>query len=142
MTNVERTIHIEAPAADVWRVIKDVERWPEWTASVHRLKRLDNGEFGVDGSARIRLRGVLGSSLWRVTSYDDGRAFVWESRAPGLTSTGNHIVEPDGAGSRVTLTVTQRGIGTVLLGPLLARITRENVRTEIEGLKRRCEAAA
>jgi uncharacterized membrane protein len=34
-------VEIEAPAGVVWDVFSDVERWPEWTASVTRLVALD-----------------------------------------------------------------------------------------------------
>ena len=34
-------VEIDAPAAEVWDVFSDVERWPEWTASVTRLVALD-----------------------------------------------------------------------------------------------------
>lgn len=140
MVNVERTLHVDAPPADVWRVIADVSRWAEWTPTVRRMERLDAAPFGAGSGARIWLLGALGSSVWRVTSFDEGRAFTWESRTAGVHSIADHTVEPDGAGSRVTLTMTQRGIGSLLLRPFLARISRRNLQIEIDGLKRRAES--
>src|SRR5215211_5110690 len=45
----EGSISVEAPAARVWDVFTDVERWPEWTASVERIIARD----GAGGAAEI-----------------------------------------------------------------------------------------
>lgn len=140
MIRVERTLHIDAAPTDVWAALSAVERWSEWTATVRRMERVDAGKpFGVGSSARIWLMGGVGSSVWHVTSYEEGRAFAWDSRTAGVHSIADHVVEADGAGSRVTLTVTQRGIGSLLLRPFLARVSRRNVQIEIDGLKGRVE---
>lgn len=140
MINVERAIHIDALPAAVWSVVADVDRWPEWTPTLKRIERDPSRPFGAGSEARLWLKGVLGASLWRVTDYDAERhTFTWESRAPGLHSVGGHLVEPDGAGSRVKLRVTQNGIGSMLLRPLIGRVSRRNMQLEAESLRRRCE---
>ena len=35
--HAEDSIEIHAPAEIVWRVYRDVERWPEWTASIDQV---------------------------------------------------------------------------------------------------------
>ena len=52
-----------------------------------------------------------------------------------------HVIEPDGNGSKVTLTVDLSGIVATLFGPMIAGQSRKNVEMEAEGLKRWCEAA-
>ena len=39
----EATIDVAAPAQFLFEVYTDVERWPEWTASVTSVERLDQG---------------------------------------------------------------------------------------------------
>jgi uncharacterized protein YndB with AHSA1/START domain len=40
---IERIIDIDAPPERVWTVMTEVERWPEWTASVTGVALLDKG---------------------------------------------------------------------------------------------------
>ena len=48
----EGSIEIEAPAAVVWDVFTDVERWPEWTASIERVVALDGPGIEVGQAVR------------------------------------------------------------------------------------------
>ncbi len=43
---------IDAPPEVVWRVMTDVERWPEWTLTAERIERLDEGDFRLGSRAR------------------------------------------------------------------------------------------
>ena len=51
---IEQTIDIDASREKVWTVITDVERWPEWTASVTSMALLDKAPFDVGSQARLR----------------------------------------------------------------------------------------
>ena len=50
---IERTIDIAAPPDKVWAVMSDVERWPEWTASVTTVELFDNRPFEVGARALV-----------------------------------------------------------------------------------------
>jgi uncharacterized membrane protein len=43
----EDSVEIDAPAQLVWEVFSDVERWPEWTASVTSLVAQDGAGLAV-----------------------------------------------------------------------------------------------
>jgi hypothetical protein len=116
----------------------DVERWPEWTSSVRNIQRLDGGEFRVGSRARVA-QPKLPTVVWRVSSLEPGREFQWENRSPVLHSVGGHRVEPEGGGSKVTLWIEQTGLMLPILALFYKGLTRRYVRTEAEGLKRRCE---
>ena len=59
-----------------------------------------------------------------------------------MKASGEHIIEPDGSGSKVTLVASATGLLATLFAPVAFFTTRGNVRTEAEGLKRRCEREA
>jgi hypothetical protein len=136
----EHTIDIAAEADVVWDVMSDVERWPEWTASVRGAQLLDSG--GLRPGQRARLRQPrLPVAIWTVDRIEHGRTFAWSSDAAGLRSVGEHTVEPkDPGSSRVVLRLTHSG---ALAGPvrvIWGGLIRRYVRFEAEGLKRAAEA--
>jgi uncharacterized membrane protein len=131
------SVEIPAPAATVWRVMADVERWPEWTPSVRRVKLLTPGLLRVGSRAWIQQPGFP-PARWRVTELEADRGFTWVSTVPGLRVTGKHWIETMSHGCRVTLSIRYGG----LLGPLLAscttRINDRYLAMEANGLKARC----
>lgn len=138
--NFAISVDIDAPPAAVWRVMSDVERWHEWTASITSVRLLGPGPFGVGRRARVR-QPRLPPATWEVTEIEEGRSFTWVSRSPGVAVTGRHEVAArgDGKASRVTLTLMFAG----LLGPIFGRLTRgiteRYIALEANGLKRRSE---
>lgn len=140
---VEQRWQIDAPPAAVWAIVADVARWGEWTPTVRRIERIDAGEFGAGSRAKLLLRGSWVPTTWRVTSFEPGCAFTWESRiVPGAYSVADHEVAPSGSGTAVTLRVSMRGPLARVVAPLFARVSRENVQIEGDGLKAHAEAEA
>ena len=134
----EIVIDIAAPAQRVWTVISDVEAWPEWTASVLSVRRLDQGKFRVGSRARIRQPKFF-PAVWEVTKLDEGRSFTWVMRSPGLQATGHHGVARTQGGSRATLSVTYSGPFAGLVTKLLGATTERFLALEANGLKKRSE---
>ena len=123
-----------APPAQVYRLFIDVERWPELTQSMRSVRRLDGGPIQVGSQAMVR-QPRLPSSRWRVTALEPDRRFTWETTAGGVTTVGDHRVEPDGAGSRITLTVSMHGPLSGVMGPLMGGIARRYASMELEGFR-------
>jgi uncharacterized membrane protein len=139
--DIEARIEIVAPPDVVWPVLVDVERWPEWTESITSLERLDRAAFGIGSRVRIR-QPKLKPVVWRVSEFQEGRFFTWETRSVGLFTVGRHAIEPSARGSVVTLTIDQKGWLGSLLKPFFIGITQRYVQMEAQGLKRRCEELA
>jgi uncharacterized membrane protein len=137
MPYIERRISIDAPPTVVWSVMTDVERWPEWTASIRSVKALDGADLAVGGRYRIAARGVP-AATWRVEQVDDGRSFVWVT-ASGVRVIAGHAIEPTDGGCDVTLSIRTEGLLAALFGWAIARVSRRNMDLEAQGLKRRSE---
>lgn len=140
MTHFSITVDIQASPDRVWAVMRDVERWPEWTPTVTSIQRLDRGPLAVGSRARIR-QPKLPRAEWQVTELEERRSFTWMSYGPGVRVTARHWVEAIGGGSRATLSIQYEG----LLGPLVARLIRglneRYLALEARGLKKRSEGS-
>lgn len=133
-------VEIEAPAGRVWAVMRDVERWPEWTPTVTSVRLLDRGPLTVGSRAIIR-QPKLPPAKWRVTELDEpNRSFTWVSRGPGVRVIARHWVEACGEGSRATLSLRFAGV----LAGFFAFVTRglndRYLALEAKGLKQRSES--
>ncbi|MGC5288732.1 SRPBCC family protein [Micromonospora sp. DT231] len=135
----EATAEIAADAEQVWAVLVDVERWPEWTTSVTRVERGESGPFAVGATARLT-QPKLRPAVWRVTELTEGREFTWVSDTPGVRTRGEHrlVPLPDGR-TRVELAIDQSGPLAGLIGRLYGGLLRRYLRLEADGLKRRSE---
>lgn len=131
--------NIRAETKDVWAILVDVERWPEWTRSVERIERLDAGTFGIGSRLRIRQPRVP-AAIYTVTDFQPGRSFAWVGESLGIRSTAGHAVEPDRDGTvSVTLSFAQTGWLARLVRSRAEKIATEYLAMEAQGLKRRCE---
>lgn len=134
------TVDVEAPPNEVWDVLSDVERWPEWTPTVREATRIDHGPFAVGSTTRV-VQPRLRPAVWEVTRLEEGRRFTWMTRGPGVMTEADHVIEPHGAGSRVTWSVRFAGMLGGMIGRMYCGITQRYVGIEAESLRRRCERA-
>jgi len=136
---IEDSIEIDAPAQLVWQVFSDVERWPEWTASVTSLVGRDGVDLAVGKRFSIKQPG-MGTLVWKVTEVDPGLHWTWVQRAPGALTTARHdvIALPDGR-TLVRQQLAQRGVLGELVARLMGNKTKRFLHLEAHGLKARVE---
>jgi hypothetical protein len=77
-SNRFRQVDIPAPQRS-WSVMAEVERWPEWTSSVSRVKRLCPEPLRV-GSRVDSTAGAAG--VLAVTELRPGAGFTWVNALP------------------------------------------------------------
>ena len=135
----EHSVEIDAPAELVWEVFSDVERWPEWTASVTSLVALDGP--GLAAGKRFAIKQPRMSKLvWKVTEVDPGGSWTWEQRSPGAVAYARHNVLPlPGGRTLVRQQIDQRGVLGALVGRLMVTMTKRYLDLEAHGLKNRAE---
>ncbi len=133
------SVVIDAPAPLVWEVFSDVERWPEWTASVTRLTGLDGSALAVGKRFAIKQPGMA-KLVWEVTEIDPGSSWTWVQRAPGSVVTArHHVTARPGGGTLVRQELDQAGALGALVGRLMIKKTRRFLQLEAQGLKARSE---
>lgn len=132
------SVDIAASPKIVWQVMRDAERWHEWTASVTSIRVLGNQPLAVGTRAVIRQPGFP-PALWKVIELEPGRGFTWKSGFPGAWVYATHTVDRTKTGSHVTLRLRYGGV----FGWVLARMTRNIINRylgmEASGLKKRSE---
>jgi Polyketide cyclase / dehydrase and lipid transport len=136
-----KSIDIDAPPDVVWPVMADGERWPEWTASVTSVRRLDKGPLRIGSRALIR-QPRFPPAVWTVTALGPGRRFVRKPGMPGMWVYGDHSVEPTARGTRATLRLSYDGALARFMGRLTRGITNRYLDMEASGLKNRSEEIA
>ncbi|WP_194922127.1 SRPBCC family protein [Catenulispora rubra] len=135
----QTTIDIDATPATVWRTLTDVESWPEWSASMTTVERLQQGDLAVGSSARVT-QPKLKAAIYTVTECEPGKSFVWEMKATGVKVRAIHRVEDKGEGhARMVLGIEQSGALSGLIAMFYGKLTRQYVVMEAEGLKKAAE---
>ncbi len=133
-----RTIDIAAPAARVWDVMRDVERWAEWTASVTSIRRLGSGPLAAGSKLEIR-QPKLPPAVWTVVEVIEGRSFTSTTGGPGVLVTARHWIEPIPSGCRVSLSLAFTGFFGGIVARLCRTLNNRYLDLEAAGLKRRSE---
>ncbi|MEO3828671.1 SRPBCC family protein [Actinomadura sp. B10D3] len=135
----EISVDIDASPETVWRLLTDVEHWPDMTASVDRAEILDK-PFALSSRARVH-QPKLRTAIWTVTDFTENEAFTWESRSPGVrTIGGHHVTRTPGGTTTVRLTLDQTGALAPAIALFAGGLTRRYVTMEAEGLKAKAEA--
>lgn len=131
-------VRIDAKPARVFEALIDLEDWPNCTPSITSITRIDPGELVVGSRAVVR-QPKLPKVEWKIIDIDPNRGFVWESTAPGVRTVGEHLITPDGDGTRLDLRVIQHGPLGVVIGTLYRGLTNRYIKLEGDGFKRCCE---
>ena len=131
------TTEIRAPRHDVWKVMEDVVRWPDWTPTVKSVVPLDNSALMVGRRYRVKQPGVA-TAVWKTTRVEPNSGFAWEARSPGLLLVGAHDLEGNGP-TRVSLAFTLEGPISGFAAWFARAKIQKFLEMEAEALKRRVE---
>ena len=126
------TRQLDRPAGAVWEQLTDWDRAAEWLG-VDSIRA--EGPTAVGTELVFRARGKERRS--EIVAVDPGRSVTTRSRQGGVTADYTYRVEPDGEGSRVTLTADVRTSGLwALLGPVIRAAIRKEDAGQLDALAR------
>ena len=136
------TERIGATPDEIWPVLADVVRWPEWTPTVASVEPVDGPTLEV-GSRFEVVQPKLRPAVWTVTAVDSLRSFTWEARSPGVRLVAEHLLTKEEARTtRLDLTFTFAGALGSIVGVLARGLTLGYMRTEASKLRARVQGSA
>jgi uncharacterized protein YndB with AHSA1/START domain len=138
MRQFSKTVSISAPPAVVWRILADVDAWPQWTKSVTSVERVKQNTMASGAQVRI-VQPKLKPAVWTVTDWQPEQSFTWISKNPGVTVTAGHLIIRTSEGCDVVLTIHFGGMLGGLVGLFAGRLTSEYMALEANGLKHRAQ---
>ncbi len=132
MTRIERSIEIDRTPEEVFAVITDLDRLPDWASIVVETHDVPDRPIrnGATFRQTIRIAGRNLESEWRVAELERPRHVAYEATAPGGGQLAmKQTVVPTGSGSRVELELDYEVPGG-FLGALVDRayLERRNER--------------
>jgi uncharacterized membrane protein len=146
LMNVQESILIHRPPEEVFAFFDDRANDMRWMGSVIESEWSDDAaETRVGRRGRMVMNAMGRREFFdEVTDHQEGRRVAHRSVAGSMVIHTACIAEPEGDGSRVTVTYEAErlpgGPFGKLLAPLTARMVRRNYRSDLETLKRILEA--
>lgn len=137
MHTIEKFITTARPDA-IWRIIADVEHWPNWTPTVHEIKPL--GNTGLRVGAQYRVTQPKLPAVYEVSECTPNKAFTWVHKLPGGAMIADHRLLARDSGTEVELSFASKGLLADLVSMILSRLIREYVATEARSLERQCKS--
>lgn len=142
MAKIEKTIFINAPVERVFAFMARPENLPEiWPSlqEVRNVQPLPNGGYRYDWTYKMAGVRVEGHAEW--TEFVENQRIVDENEG-GIPSTFVWIYQPEGAGTRVSVSVDYTIPGAVvgkLAEPMVHKMNEREAETVLANLKARME---
>jgi hypothetical protein len=147
------TIHMAAPADDIWALVSDVTRIGEFSPETFEAEWADGDTgpvvgAGFRGHVKRNGRGPVYWTTCRVSDSEPGRVFAFEVLTGGKPlNTWRYELEPAGDGTDVTESFTLAPTWSLrlywaLLGWARGRTNRNGMRTTLERIRAVVEAPA
>ncbi len=123
MSDVTASIHIDAPPAEVWKIVMDPDRLAEWVTIHRRLLRADRGPArkGFTMEQQVHMRGVSLDVHWELVECVPCERAVWAGRGPARSrARTEYLLAAEDGGTRFDY----RNQFRAPLGPVGALVSR------------------
>jgi hypothetical protein len=138
---VDQKFVTAARPSAVWRILADVEHWPDWTPTVVEIKPLSGSGLMVGARYRV-VQPKLRPAVYEVTECIPNKTFTWVQKLPGGTLVADHRLSPRGDATEVELSFTSEGLLANIIGKMFSVVISDYVATEAKSLKSRCDSLA
>ena len=147
MSLVTASIHIDAPAEEVWQLVMDPDRLGDWV-TIHRgLGHADAGppRVGYRMDQHVHLRGASVDIRWKLVECHPRKLAIWEGRGPARSrARTEYALKPEGDGGtrfdyRNEFHVPFGPIGAVLSRALVGGIPEREAEHTLERLQAQLE---
>lgn len=141
MASLKSTIEIERPPADVFAVVSDPSRFPEWQKDVAGVQ-IEGRGVGAEFATTRQIGPAKQTIVQEITQDDPPHSWAARGISGPILANGRIDIEPldDGRRSRVTFTLSfdAHGVGRALL-PIVERMTRSSAPKSYQNLKQLLE---
>jgi hypothetical protein len=138
---LERASLINSTPDHIFSVLKQLDKWNQWTKSIISISFVNNDIIKVGAKIKVR-QPKLSPAVWTITEILENKTLVWEKKSLGLKMTANHFIQESTEGPVVKLQIIYQGFLATLFYRLTASLTESYLTMEIAGLKKRCENPA
>jgi uncharacterized protein YndB with AHSA1/START domain len=126
MPKVSVSAGAAAAPEQVWQLVTDLPRVPEWNTMHEGFTGDVPAEIaeGTTFKQKVKLMGMPAEMAWRVTAADAPKRMEWNGDGPmGVKSRTLFLVEPADEGS--TITYEMEFIGPALNGPMAGMLEKQ-----------------
>jgi len=142
MLNITESITIARPPQAVFAFITDVESTPQWSSAISRIVRDGDGplQVGDTFTEEATLLGRVIRTAKVITVLEEGKLYGEEAREGLLPHAVRMTLSPSGAGTTLTFQLSgDPGRGARIFGPLLGRVLKKQVKSDLKQMKRMLE---
>jgi uncharacterized protein YndB with AHSA1/START domain len=145
---ISATVEMSASPDEVWRVVSDLGRMPEFSPELRKAFVVGKPGIGAHIIGINRRKAVVWPTTSKVVRWEPGQAVAWKTRESGATWV--YELEATATGTSVTgrRVLRKFTIGTTLLGPAIGGARghdaelADGIRSTLEQIRETVEADA
>src|SRR3954452_13515397 len=145
---ITATVEMSASPDEVWRVVSDLRRMPEFSPELRKAFVLGKPGLGANIIGIIRRKAVVGPTTSKVVRWEPGHAVAWKTRESGATWVSELAKTATGTSVTGRRVLPRFTLGTTLLGPAIGGAQghdaelADGIRTTLERIRETVEAGA
>ena len=139
------TGEVDAPVERCFEIVTDLERAPEWQASIGAVEMLERDGDGRPALAKLKIEALVASVTVRFRfTYDAPTDMYWQRESGDLRDASGSWTFEDAGGGRTRATYSLdmdpgRVLGMLARGPVVARVRNHVAKQPVDELKKRAE---